>query len=1250
MSAALLENLLSCPVSFDRYDDSGVHVPYQLQCGHTICLFCIKQLAHQQEHITSISCPECRHETKTISDLSITSALRPNYTILGLISQQQLVEREQKEHDLQQEQKLKQQLQGNIGAELLLCTIKQYQSNVEITSLACGALQKMVKNIDQDTRITDSGLETLLSVLNKYQENGTLMDQVCGTLTRMVLNNENQFIITQSGTFDVLLKILQLHQNNRTIIEKACVGLMRICEVVNNINCPRGVELLFNVIRLYRKFIDVVQPACGVLYKLIGDDQKCINFKISGDDIIVLWRVIRQYQFDPVLTESIFSLLFRFGLFKIAKAYDIELLFRGIKIYQSNIKYMQQAYGMLEFVDWDSENIAAVIQCGGVELLLGSIKQHHGNIDLMKNIFGIMLNLLANTNVKIFITQDGGIEMLVNIIKQHYENTSLMFYACKILWIISTSTDNKIAVVRADGVNALLSIIKHQHNLNTENNPDLLKTVCGLIWGILKIRDTENHTTLNLFDGIEILLRVMDRHDKVKGVVLQARGVLNELIGRSGGTKSLLDVVNQFQYHTGIAIQALEILFSMVQNVENNTNISNIRRAGGIEIILKVINKHFNSDFLVYHSFAVLCKIVVHDDDKIAFGIYGIKLTIRFMVQYLIASRNLHSMYTRVPVQMQNNTDFTNVMENTQHILYLTCTLLRNISTTDNENRLSISREGGIEALLDVITYHKSNTIILCQACQAIGAIAMNTEAQITISRFSGVKILLGIITQHRTNTEINGIVCGALWNSIENIDNMVAFNQSNGIELLMDVIKQYQENTHVMEKVFGLLAVLSTNDESKVALAKYDIKIVVDVMKKHKDNINIVRQTLFLLLSILSSDNYKDTIGHILPTILVVMKNHKINAKISDLACKVLFKVSSFDGNLIFPRFDGIQVLLDTVNQHQDHFDLTANTCSILCNLARNKCNSVTISELGGIQILLRILTQYQDDSHLTKLSCSALWNIAVTQNNKDIIIKLGGTELILSIVKKHQNNADVIFKLFETLYILSSDTNKKVVITRHCDVELLIDLLKKYQDNGGIMEQVCWLISSISENKDNSIFVTKCEITELLFGALKQFQDNVNIITAVFSLLWNINCIDYIGEHNKVESLVNLIEQHQDNDIFMEQSCGTLRKISMQFENKVIECGGITLLLNLMKLHRDNVVIMQHVCKIFVKISLSDNNQVVIGKSGGIEILLDMMKQNQIHTDLIDLGCKILTNLSKNSDNRVTISKYGGIKVLFV
>ena len=62
--------MTECPLCFERYrdDESGLHVPRILQCGHGACQGCYAKMlvtvnAEPNAHVKKLECPECREVT-----------------------------------------------------------------------------------------------------------------------------------------------------------------------------------------------------------------------------------------------------------------------------------------------------------------------------------------------------------------------------------------------------------------------------------------------------------------------------------------------------------------------------------------------------------------------------------------------------------------------------------------------------------------------------------------------------------------------------------------------------------------------------------------------------------------------------------------------------------------------------------------------------------------------------------------------------------------------------------------------------------------------------------------------------------------------------------------------------------------------------------------------------------------------------------------------------------------------------------
>ena len=52
-----MEDIASCPVCFEPYEENGDHVPRIFPCSHSLCQDCISIYIKNEK----ITCPECRN-------------------------------------------------------------------------------------------------------------------------------------------------------------------------------------------------------------------------------------------------------------------------------------------------------------------------------------------------------------------------------------------------------------------------------------------------------------------------------------------------------------------------------------------------------------------------------------------------------------------------------------------------------------------------------------------------------------------------------------------------------------------------------------------------------------------------------------------------------------------------------------------------------------------------------------------------------------------------------------------------------------------------------------------------------------------------------------------------------------------------------------------------------------------------------------------------------------------------------------
>ena len=84
MSRAVGEQILSCPICFERYSTEGDRLPKVLNCLHSSCQGCLRGLARQCGNRT-ILCPTCRQVTELPNNDGDVESLRVNFIAINLL-------------------------------------------------------------------------------------------------------------------------------------------------------------------------------------------------------------------------------------------------------------------------------------------------------------------------------------------------------------------------------------------------------------------------------------------------------------------------------------------------------------------------------------------------------------------------------------------------------------------------------------------------------------------------------------------------------------------------------------------------------------------------------------------------------------------------------------------------------------------------------------------------------------------------------------------------------------------------------------------------------------------------------------------------------------------------------------------------------------------------------------------------------------------------------------------------------------
>ena len=305
-----------------------------------------------------------------------------------------------------------------------------------------------------------------------------------------------------------------------------------------------------------------------------------------------------------------------------------------------------------------------------------------------------------------------------------------------------------------------------------------------------------------------------------------------------------------------------------------------------------------------------------------------------------------------------------------------------------------IAEQGGIMAVLEVLSAHKS-----CVCVQEEGRTALNNLAQ-----ESDITAIIEALSAHTSNEICREWGCEALAVLAENAENTAEIAQQGGIEAVLEAVSAHTGNANVQQWGCQALFHLAENDANKIKIAQQGgIKMVLKALSAHKTS-TVVQDWGRKVLNIFAQQSG-------IKAVLEALLAHKSNAKVVQWGCEVLWNltVHNHDNRVKIAEEGGIKALLEAMSAHTSNADVQHYGCGALFILALNDSNQVKIAKEGGIKALLEAMSAHTSNANVQHHGCWALLNLAMNDNNQVKIAEEGGIKAVLEAMSAHTSNANV-------------------------------------------------------------------------------------------------------------------------------------------------------------------------------------------------------------------------------------------------
>eukprot|EP01041_Mallomonas_annulata_P008950 gene8950-18516_t len=242
-------------------------------------------------------------------------------------------------------------------------------------------------------------------------------------------------------------------------------------------------------------------------------------------------------------------------------------------------------------------------------------------------------------------------------------------------------------------------------------------------------------------------------------------------------------------------VEAAVIAYNTVSRLAegNGEQQKAIGKAGGCKIIITLLNRFISSKevcIAALRSIILLCR---HGEDKKTMNADNVKA---------LGTHGACEAVTTILQHFNNNTD--------TDLIQLSCTAIRNLSAYDG-NKSKLGSAGVCEVVTNILVKNTSQPMICQWTCRVIGNLAANHDNNRSRLAAAGAcEITAGLLQSHSDEEDVIGEACWALQNLGETSPvNRARIIAANVIETLLAVLIKHNTSEVVVAESFHTLCVL---------------------------------------------------------------------------------------------------------------------------------------------------------------------------------------------------------------------------------------------------------------------------------------------------------------------------------------------------------------------------------------------------------------------------------------------------------
>ena len=600
------------------------------------------------------------------------------------------------------------------------------------------------------------------------------------------------------------------------------------------------------------------------------------------------------------------------------------------------------------------------------------------------------------------------------------------------------------------------------------------------------------------------------------------------------------------------------------------------------------------------------------------------------------------------------------------HLLHVgvqefSCRALGSLTHHNDENRATVPSEGGIQAIIRAMKLHSTNTNIQEAACRALYNLACDSANNDSIAKEGGIDVIIGCMTNHETAFKLHEAACRAIRNlSFGSPSNNKLIPLKGGIEAIIDVMKLPNQSVNTLIEACKALYNLSYEEDNRNAISSYGgIQVIIKIMKRNSEPDLYLES--FRILCILASDYQRKNVisqdGRI-SMIFMIMKNHIDHLQIQTEGYKLLRKLSqNHVENKKRMLNEEIQIM-STMKRYRTNPNLLSEIFRLLYNMTHNYIHH-QISLYGNdfIPLTIDVLKENIGFAFLQVEVIRVINNLLVNDARKKLFSEHNGIYFIIESMKRYNMDAKLVSECCKSLDALCHEEENRTMINREGAIEQISLAIKRLILHQDLVMSACNIFREFSSDRENKLSLSNKTTIDSIIKVMRRYSTNDNLQFMILKILQNISSNDdtrcLIAVAGGIRAVTETMENHTLDEILQEEGCKLIRLLSVNEEDrfKYNSLRKHDASFYSKTLHTTRLRMSRKISDTKLKFSSNDQStRQIISNERGIGAILDAMATHPRHAGTQGEACGALANLAIDEKNKEMFSRNKGIGMILL